>query len=158
NTTIARTTISNNIAGESGAGVWHHTGALTLTDCIITGNQTRATTTMTSEGGGVWSGTRLTMTRCTVTDNKAGYYQDLNANGGGFGGGVFSVGALDIVESSITGNSALQGLRYVTSPYGYAGVGGGVYHTGDEANIVRSTVANNYAGYLGGGIVHYVGS
>ncbi len=161
NTTILQSTISGNSAGDSGGGVWHSGGTLTLTDCAITGNSTQIRTVFTSEGGGVWSDTNTIISRCTITGNSAGIYHNFYDNGGGFGGGVFASGPLTITESSIGGNTAVLGYRLggysgITEPFG--GVGGGIYHRSGAATIARSNVSNNSAGWQGGGVVNYVGT
>lgn len=157
-TTVTFSTISGNSAGDSGGGIWHRGGMLTLTDCTIAGNWTRINTPFISEGGGVWSDTGLIVTRCTITANRAGYYDNFNANGGGMGGGVFALGPLTITESTITGNVAIQGAVFFQGVYGYGGVGGGVYHRGGAATITSSNISNNNAWYQGGGVVNYAGT
>lgn len=135
-TTVALSglTIANGHVTEGG-GVLNLTGALTLSDCIISGNSAYI-------GGGIDSVGRngsatLTVTNCTVSGNSADAY----------GGGINAVGfngnaTATISNSTVSGNS-----------------GGGISNSADNGGTVltvsNSTISGNSAEF-GGGISNFV--
>ena len=121
--TISGLTISNGNAGTGDGGGILNDGALTLTNCHITGN--------TAVGGGGISntlGNSLTLTQSTVSGNTA--------TGSSTGGGIASIGGTTITNSTISGN-------IVTGSNG--GNGGGLRLSSAGASIANSTITNNSA-------------
>ena len=182
--TTSGTTISNNSSGDSGAAGFLWTGSdeplsgtVTIRDSVITGNTALGTgggflfnnanvmiidTTIDnnltySAGGGIYiSGSGLqagmystptaTLIRSTVSNN----YTSLN------GGGIYAYDANVVLDNStISGNTSAilsGGLRKSTVPE-YVGT---PYET--FAELLSSTVTNNYAGDRGGGLYADVNS
>jgi hypothetical protein len=138
--TASLTIVNSVVSDNSGSGVrnfvWKESGTLTILNSTISSNSATG-----DSGGGIYNhgfeGNAITtVTNTTVSGNSA------NA-----GGGIFSSSSfLIIANSTISGNSAT----------GYLGVGGGVYN--DEyggygpLEIVNSTITCNSAGTIGGGI------
>jgi hypothetical protein len=99
-----------------------------------------------SFGGGIYNGPlgRLTITDSLVSNNTAG---GIGVNEGPFsasGGGVFSEGALTVVDSTFTANSASDvPLTLNGQPLqGAAGYGGGIWNN-VTLNIIQSTITGN---------------
>ena len=87
-------------------------------------------------GGAILNFGTLTISNCVIAFNEA-----RTENGGvGYGGGIFSVGPLTVVDSTISNNKV-------------SGAGGGIstFHTPDLL-VERSTVSDNFAAVQGGGI------
>jgi hypothetical protein len=82
------------------------------------------------------SGTPLAVSYSTISGNRADF----------IGGGVLSKYALNLVQSTISGNSAQGGGGLVQK-----------YVNGGGATVYNSTVAANTATYAGGGIFEYSG-
>lgn len=81
--------------------------------------------------------TVMTVTNSTFSANIA------STQGAGLWNG--NGATLNIVNSTFFGNRAV-------SPDGKNGVGGAIMRTGGKINITNSTIAENYAGFQGGGI------
>jgi predicted outer membrane repeat protein len=135
NIVVSDSNISSNAATYGGA--LDAADSANLTRATISGN------TATGDGGGVYARI-VSVTDCTVDNNNATQ---------GRGGGLYASSYLDIVGSTISGNSGYGGgtfsgedtvIRNSTvvrnvSPYGSAG---GVF-AADSATIISSIVANN---------------
>ena len=130
--TISGLTITNGYNGEGGA-ILNLTGALTLSDCTVSGNAGYIGGGIDSIGRG--GSATLTVTNCTVSGNSADAY----------GGGINTVGfngnaTATISNSTVSGNS-----------------GGGISNSADNGGTVltvsNSTISGNSANY-GGGIVN----
>ena len=80
-------------------------------------------------------GAKMTVSGCTFSANRVG-----NADFGGFGGAIANDGALEIVNSTFSGNS--------TTPGGY---GGGVHNSGDHGSASLSISNSTFSGNTGGG-------
>ena len=106
----------------------NHSGAkTTVTDLTITDGKTGGT------GGGVANGGDLTLERVAVKDNTAGTV-----------GGIYGIGGtLNLIDSTVSGNSSTTGLV------------GGVGQEKGSVNITNSTISGNKAGETGlaGGVV-----
>ena len=135
--TISGLTITNgNAHGEffpdvRGGGLYNHQATLTLTNCSVANN-------VAFGGGGVYNndGGSLTIVNSTISGNSAAGGD--NPYGGGIAGG-----ALTIINSTVSGNSAVGDFPFTF------GDGGGISGGG---TITNSTIADNYAGIIGGGI------
>jgi hypothetical protein len=126
---ISGLTITKGSAGEGG-GMWLTGGNVSLTGCVLTGNEATGDEATSGHGGAISaSGATLTLTGCTVSFNKAADH----------GGGIDSPGInLTIIDSTFTGNSADEG--------GALSIGTGT------VKIVNSTISGNSATSFGGGI------
>jgi uncharacterized repeat protein (TIGR01451 family)/CSLREA domain-containing protein len=142
--------LRNNAAGDSGGGLYNNagtatlndvtvenntasyvggirsTGALTLNNCAVSGNQA------TNYGGGIQSSYVLALNASTVSGNTAG----------GNGGGVYvNLGAATLDNSTISDNTANSGW------------GGGVWvYYQAEITATNTTISHNNAG---GGLFNY---
>ena len=130
--TLSGLTIANGSAADFGGGIAHDnlaSSVLTVTKCVITGNQA---TGANSLGGGLYFGANFFLSDCTVSQNSA-------ANGGG------------IYAESNSNNTALPLITRSTIDHNTATTGGGgIYTRSSNPEIGNSTVANNTAP-LGGG-------
>lgn len=87
-------------------------------------------------GGGILNFGALTISNCVLIYNEA-----RTENGGvGYGGGIFTVGPLAVIDSTITQNRV-------------SGAGGGIstFHTPDLL-VDRSTISDNFAAVQAGGV------
>ena len=121
---------------DDGGGIYN-CGALTMTDCTVSGN------TSGSRGGAIFSEGVLTLTDCTVSGNTASYS----------GGGIESHGSLTLSGCVIAGNSANDYWSYDESGSGSeslsTGRGGGIYSEG-VLRLTGCTVSENTASEGGG--------
>jgi hypothetical protein len=170
--TISGVTITGGSANKGG-GINAYNALLTVNNCIVTGNYA------SDSGGGIYIGgsySVLTASNSTISNNAAFYagggvatfnfgaavtiqQSSLTGNSAKYGGGVFvhndNGNALTITGSTISGNSVHSG--YYNGNY-YGGKGGGVYLKHTPLVISNSTIANNTAERVGGGVVSYSGS
>jgi len=142
---IFRLRILNGIAGDDGdGGGIRSAGVLTLTDCIISGNQSVGSEFLGGHGGGVLneSGTMM-IRRCTISNNSASYFTGSSGDiPNGSGGGVFNEpgGSLTITDSTISGNSCSVHDGFDLN-FG-AGGGGGIDNGGSMA-VRNCTISGN---------------
>jgi hypothetical protein len=88
-----------------------------------------------SSGGGILNDGNLTLSYSTVSDNAADYS----------GGGIANGGTLTVVDSTLAGNST-----------GNGGDGGAIFNGNNATAILtNSTLYNNTAEYVGGGLFNY---
>ena len=125
NVSIARLVITNGV-GAFGGGI-NNSGTLTVDSTVITGNVATAGT-----GGGIFNTGTLTLSRSVVSGNRGG-------NGGGIS--VNFGGSATLNGSTVSGNSA------------FAGGGISSNNAADRIVLNDSTVRNNDATALGGGIL-----
>jgi CSLREA domain-containing protein/uncharacterized repeat protein (TIGR01451 family) len=140
-------TLSNGLGDEGGA--MRNAGSLTVTDCALTGNQSKGTNaggTAGKTGGGaaIFNDTTgvATVTRSLINNNTATGGNGEFANGGGgggggLGGGIFNNGGtLTVTNSTLTGNQAIGGNGGNANslcPSGPGGKGGGKGGEGGSA-------------------------
>jgi hypothetical protein len=142
NSTVSGLTIRNgHVTNDFGGGILNDTGALTLSNCIVSGNSAHYGGGISNYNFGDASFATLTLTNSTVSGNSA-------YSGGGifnsmFGGGAF----VTISNSTISGNSADFGG-------GVASGGGGPNGPSAFVTISNSTISGNSAGD-GGGIYNF---
>jgi hypothetical protein len=170
--TVSGLTIRNgHVTNDSGGGIDNEGGALTLSDCIVTGNSAYY-------GGGIsnyaWNAVvaTLTLINSTVRGNSA-------YSGGGILNGTFNGGAsVTISNSTINGNSAdfgggitsgaggsngpstLVTINNSTISGNSAGDGGGLYNSASPRSnalvgVNNSTISGNSASGNGGGIYNH---
>ena len=144
--------------GGNGGGIVN-SGALTLTNVIVTGNRTGDGGTGSSGtggfggfGGGIYSSGTLTMSNVTVSNNITGNGA-VGANGGegGRGGGIFtsfSSGSLTLTNCTVSGNSTGRGADGTGASLigGGGGYGGGFYIDGGTVTMMTVVVGNNTTG------------
>ena len=121
---VSGTTISNNTAGASGAGIFTDSfgvGSFSLSNSTLTGNST----TNGNGGGAVVAGGG------SVTSSS---FSSNHANGAGTGGGglLNQGGSMTVTLSSFSGNTA-------------GGFGGGIGNSGGSLTANYSRIANNTA-------------
>ncbi len=141
-----------NGADGQGGGIFN-SGALTLLNCTITGNQASGGNAYIGEfgfagnggsglGGGIYSSGTLVVKNCTVSFNSASGTGG-NENGMGGGGGIYLVAGL-LVNCTIASNSAT--IRSYNGP----AAGGGIYVAGSGITLISCTVSgNNSTGGVG---------
>lgn len=112
---ITRSSVSGNRSGGDGGGIWN-TGMLTMSSSVASGNEAQAD----GDGGGIWSSGIMTVSSCTVSGNEAA--QD--------GGGITNINVLQLVNSTISGNSA--------------NAGGGIWNNG-VMTMTNGTLSGNAA-------------
>jgi hypothetical protein len=142
---IVRLAISNGSAGDDGdGGGIRSAGVLTLTDCLISGNQSVGTEFLGGHGGGVLNeGGTMMIRRCTISNNSAQYFTGSSGDiASGSGGGVFNEpgGSLTITNSTISSNSCS-----VQDDFGlnFGGGGGGGIDNGGSMTVRNCTVSGN---------------
>ncbi len=104
--TMNQVTVSSNSTPDDGGGVWNtDTGALTVMGSTISANSAGL------DGGGVYNAGTVTLNQVTVSSNSAG----------AFGGGVFNdeTGILTVTRCSVSGNAAGSWTGGIRS-YGFA--------------------------------------
>jgi hypothetical protein len=135
---------------EDGGGILINGDDAEIVDSTITGNRS------TRSGGGIrhegWDTLRLV--RCVISDNRSEL----------FDGGVSTSDKLEVVDSTISGNSApnvggLRGgrelvkvVRTTISGNNTRGNGGGIRSGSGGVELVNSTVKDNRAGNNGAGL------
>ena len=131
--TISNCAISgNSITADgveySGAGIYN-VGTMTIVNSTVNNNQALIVGFLPPFGGGISNdGGTLTIQNTTISENTAA--------GSGSGGGVYNVGSLTAINSTIRGNTGSSG--------------GGI--SGGGATIINCTISGNRAVFEGGGI------
>jgi hypothetical protein len=105
------TLLANAASGEGGA-VWTPAGTVILTRCRFLGNSARGS------GGGLANAADAVLSNCLFSGNTARL---------GAGAANFTSGTLTIRSSTFSGNAAEE-------------LGGGLYHAGDGASVVTSSI------------------
>ena len=133
--TISGLTITNgNVTNDGGGGIYNDGGALTLSDCTVSGNS--AITAAASPTSAPRAAATMTVSNCTVSGNS----------GGGIGNGGFGDSAtMTVSNSTVSGNSG-------------GGIGNGAAFIGGSAalTVTNSTISGNSGS--GGGIAATIGS
>ncbi len=157
--TLENTTVSNNLVGSAsglstlasdadGGAIMNRLGPLTISGCVIHGNQASATgpNGRFAEGGAILTfGSRISVTNSSVTDNSAALAASLPnsveqlANGGGLHI-TSDVSAATITNTTISGNSVTM-----TNTVGDAEAFSGGIHVdlGVDFKLFNSVVADN---------------
>lgn len=120
---------------DFGGGIEKNFGDLTISNCVITGNNVPGTSSF-GGGGGIdnFEGP-LTITGSVISGNSAN----------GYGGGILSDGGtLTVNDSTISENSTR--------------LGGGIFFLNAAANVSRTTISGNTAVSQGGGVLIQDGS
>ncbi|MDH5297522.1 MAG: right-handed parallel beta-helix repeat-containing protein, partial [Desulfobulbaceae bacterium] len=145
--TATSTTFNGNAAQHDGGGIYLFDAGLqlTLTKCSVKGNKAG------QNGGGIYmaAGTTATLTNCTVSGNTTGdeTWED--------GGGIISSGTLNIYNSTISGNYAVDlggGLRVaagtttITNSIFWGNVSNSAAQISGTATVTYSDVQGGFAG------------
>jgi hypothetical protein len=130
---------------DGGGGI-DNQGTLTVTGCILSGNQD-VKAHASAFGGGIFNSGTLTVIATTLSGNSAGAGNSMFGPPGACGGGIFNASAatLTVINSTLSGNSVGTGG---------ASYGGGICNDGNLA-MINSTVSLNSATDVqafGGGI------
>ncbi|MBD1923968.1 hypothetical protein H6F77_23280 [Microcoleus sp. FACHB-831] len=121
----------------------YNSDAMTIDQSTFSGNSITGTGSQ-GFGGAIFhtsdqkNYSRLTITNSTFSSNTA------SNQGGGIWTGNGAI--VNITNSTISGNKA-------ESSSGLSGTGGGIMRTSGRINLTNTTIANNYAGFQGGGII-----
>lgn len=151
---ITDSVIAGNVAGRQGGGL-RSAGTLTLTDSVVEDN------TSGDGGGGLLLLAEATITGSTITGNVAGpgaygggilhTQGDLTVrastiadNTAGGGAGFFNDATATVVDSTISGNTAVAADG--------AHSGGGIHHSRGNLTVTGSTVVGNTTAVDGGGV------
>jgi Ca2+-binding RTX toxin-like protein len=137
--TIDNVVIQNSVAAQGGGAIWQQHGSLTILNSTVTGNESQSGT-----GGGLYSNdtdgdlpTEVSIQDSSFTNNTS------SSNGGGLGISDASAD-VEIVRTTISGNTAA------------GGDGGGAYvYRNEGVRVTDSTFAGNDADSDGGGIALY---
>jgi hypothetical protein len=150
---LQNVTLENNVAvGRHGSYNWflspalpaagggvYSSGALTITGCVIRGNQAIG-------GDGAW-GTQIPR---SDPGNTGGGWTAASAGDDGLGGGIFIAGGTASISSSTFSSNIAQGGAGGSSPQGTPpnggdGFGGGVYIAGGNLSLRNVTITSNRA-------------
>jgi|GEM_PF-5996347 len=143
---VSRSTFTNNAAVMQGGAIFtqlYNSNTMNVDQSTFSGNRVTGTGNQ-GFGGGIFhiSDKKLkslfTVTNTTFASNTAS-----NQGGGLWTGNSAPV---NISNSTFSGNQA-------KSADGTNGLGGGIMRTSGKMNLTNVTIANNYAGFQGGGIV-----
>ncbi len=104
--TLENSTVSGNVALYDGGGLGNY-GTMMVRNSTVSGN-----TALGGGGGGIYNAGSLALRGSTMSDNTAET----------IGGGILNYGNAELTNSSVTGNSAVQGLNGL--------FGGGIYNAG----------------------------
>ncbi len=128
----------------SGGGILNN-GALTLSNCVVTGDEARGLFTVgpgLATGGGIQNNGNLWLYNCVVSSNAArGTFPAGSANGGG----IQNNGYLYLLGSTLSGNSAI-GADDNSGNYGGSGAGGAIYNQGTMSLFTCTLSGNGAAG------------
>jgi CSLREA domain-containing protein len=140
----ARDGMTSNSGGfptSAGGGI-RNSATLTMTDVIVTANQTQLGVTSSSgSGGGIFNEGTLTMTNCSVTGNTTGVSS--SSGSGNDGGGIANIGGtMTLTNCVVNGNST----GATTHSSGTAGNGGGIFSILGPITLTNTTISNNVTG------------
>ena len=121
-------------------GGLYNSGTLTLTDCVITGNNA-CLEGDGRDGGGLYNEGSAALTNCTVNNNNAGDGVDNPESYGGDGGGIYNSdsGQLVLTNCTVYNNESGSGGEL-------GGDGGGICNSGGSLTLTNCTVSNNITG------------
>ena len=129
NLDVLRTTFVNNIASSSGGAVFVE-GRATFLETSMSGNSS-------AKGGAAF----VSAMGSTVQGRATFRESSMTGNHSGDGGAIYAIASLELINCTISGNTA-------------ASDGGGIWNFG-QSSIVSSTVSGNTASRDGGGISNF---
>jgi hypothetical protein len=136
-----RATNNSALATLVGGGILNDHATLTVSNCTLTGNQSR-------DGAGIYNwGGRLTVVNSSISGNSAGLNNVLNGRGGGIANDGFSAGAasLQVVNSLLSSNAAGLGGALANM---------GCCHGNASLQLINSTLSGNSIPAGGGAIAN----
>src|SRR5215207_6035360 len=130
--TLTNSTVSNNWAFFCGGGIcnWGSSATASVINSWVTNNESDF------NGGGIENRSTLTVQNSTVSGNRTRW------DGGGIQNANFVATACHVINSTVSGNTAVSG--------------GGIY-TGSPLTLTSSTVSGNSSAGDGGGIYVHIG-
>ncbi|WP_020568315.1 T9SS type A sorting domain-containing protein [Neolewinella persica] len=168
--TILYSNVMDNSAGSEGGGLWNNTGTMRVIKTNVEGNIALGDAGDNGGGGLFNNGGTMSLVEVTVADNDA-------TGASGSGGGLFSTGgAVSVLKSDFTGNSANRAggaveqidgsfssssTNYRNNTVGFAPGNGGAFHVTGNTSTVRfakGEITNNTAGNEGGGLWNQAGT
>lgn len=155
--------VTGGTTSVTGGGIFNGSGALTLSNVVVTNNQAIGASSTSgaggrSFGGGIFTSAQLTIIGSTVSGNFSTGGSFATTGGPTAGGGIYSenAGTITITNTIISGNTATAGIG---NPFGGAAFGGGIEVSGtttmtlNNSQIVNnSAIANANSTGAGGGI------
>lgn len=156
--TLNNTRVISNTAASGGGGIFNGadnglTAILTINDSTIAGNQALYGGGVSlTVGSGPSPDVHGTINRSTISNNRALDPGGMNPDGGGID---VTSATLTVANSTISGNSV---GRSTFNGGGGIWVGGLSGYPSAVLHIINSTVTNNTAADVGGGISHWVQS
>jgi len=171
-TEISENSASSSSASATGSGLYVYSSTLEMANSSISNNSAESTTS--SSGGGLYIyNSTVGMTASSVSNNSISAYADSNAYA--YGGGLYVHSSIvELNETSVTDNSVATnnnayggGLYIVTSSEVFlegteisenaasassAAFGGGFYVYSSTLEVTDSSVSDNAASNLGGGL------
>ena len=137
--TVTNCVLSGNSADSYGGGIGNQDGAVTVTNCVLSGNSAYSGGGIRNEGTN--GSAMLAVSNSTISSNSA-------AGGGGIANLTSGGSAtLTVTNSTISGNSGDYD--------GGDGIANYAYEGDATLTITNSTLSSNSAGYHGGGILNY---
>jgi Divergent InlB B-repeat domain len=137
--TLDNVTVTSNVITGTGNG--NGAGINVIANSLLTvTNSTISNNTISSDGINLGAGIATSVGTTNVT-NTAVSGNMITAGIAAAGGGVNAAGVINLLRSSLTGNSV-------------PGPGGGLIATGGPGSITNSTISGNTADNTGGGGVH----
>ena len=139
--TLTNSIVSGNNTNSSGGGISNNGGTLMLTNSTVSGNSAKVDGAGIISSNGTLTVATVTLINSTVSGNNAG------AATASSGGGIYNLGrTLTLINSTVSGNSVVC----------CAG-GGGIYNAGvaSTLTLINSTVSGNSTVCCGGGIQNY---
>ncbi len=149
NAAISNLTIAGNDALANGGGIYND-GQLTVTNCLITGNN--GDPLYGGAGSGIFndSSGNMKLINSTVSENR------LSGPGTSYGGGIYNGGTLTVINSSISNNDVSCGGTFGGGCLNYgAGIanGGTLILTGSSVQGNTALNPGDGGGILNGGIL-----
>jgi hypothetical protein len=149
NAAISNLTIAGNDALANGGGIYNN-GQLTVTNCLITGNN--GDPLYGGAGSGIFndSSGNMKLINSTVSENR------LSGPGTSYGGGIYNGGTLTVINSSIFNNDVSCGGTFGGGCLNYgAGIanGGTLILTGSSVQGNTALNPGDGGGILNGGIL-----
>lgn len=131
---LVNSRVEANSATNRGGGIFNNsTGILTINNSDVSFNQTTKDDLCVCQGGGIYNFGEVTLNKSTI------YFNISNSNGGGIDNNG-AAAKLNIINSTIAGNYAINDN---------VGVGGGIINWG-TATLTNSTISGNIAKLDGG--------
>jgi len=126
---VTDSTFTNNFANWEGGGIYVNSAVVTVAGSNFNSNSAEC-------GPAIHNAGTLSVTNTAITDGFAQYC----------GGGIYNSGALNLTNSTISGNTV------------DFGTGGGIFNTGGVVTSTNTTFTNNFGMFGGGAIINIAGT